>query len=216
MTVADRRAREREQLRQKILDTARELFIAHGYDGVTLRKIANAIEYSPGTIYGYFRDKDELLRALCVADFEIFEKSLPREFATANPLDAIRAIGAAYVRFALGHPNQYRLMFMTPKPAVMNELDADVLAKRGDPARDGYALLRHVVQTAIDGNLLRDRFHDSEVVAQTLWAGVHGMASLEIAMSTSPWLQWAPREARIDAMLDAVVHGLAAGTTEQT
>jgi len=214
MTVADRRAREREHLRQKILDTARELFIAHGYEGVTLRKIANAIEYSPGTIYGYFTDKDELLRALCVADFEAFEKSLPREFTSSNPLDAMRAIGAAYVRFALGHPNQYRLMFMTPKPAVMNEFDAEVLAKRGDPARDGYALLLHVVQMAIDGNLLHDRFRNAEVVAQTLWAGVHGMASLEIAMATNPWLQWAPREERINAMLDAMVHGLALGDTE--
>ena len=51
MAVPDRRAREREELRQKILDTARELFIAHGYEGVTLRKIAHAIEYAPGTIY---------------------------------------------------------------------------------------------------------------------------------------------------------------------
>jgi AcrR family transcriptional regulator len=210
MSVADRRAREREQLRQKILDTARELFIAHGYEGVTLRKIANAIEYSPGTIYGYFKDKDELMRALCVADFESFERSFPRTLEPADPLDGLRAIGTAYIRFALEHPNQYRLMFMTPKPQAMKNLDEQTLAKRGDPARDGYALVRHVVQLAIDANLLRARFRDAELVAQTLWAGVHGMASIEIAMGGDPWVQFSPREERINAMLDALMWGFVA------
>ena len=105
MSVADRRAREREELRQKILDTARELFIAHGYEGVTLRKIAHAIEYAPGTIYSYFKDKDELLRVLCSADFEAFGNSFPRTAQTVAPLDGLRAIGTAYIRFALQHPN---------------------------------------------------------------------------------------------------------------
>jgi AcrR family transcriptional regulator len=210
MSIADRRAREREEFRQTILDTARELFIAHGYEGVTLRKIAEAIEYAPGTIYGYFKDKDDLIRALCVADFEAFERSFPRQFTSTDPIEALRAIGTAYVRFALEHPNQYRLMFMTPKPPALKELDDETLAKKGDPARDGYALLKQVVQMAIDADLLRKRFHAAELVAQTLWAGVHGMASLEIAMGGDPWLQWSPREERINAMLDALLWGFVA------
>ena len=209
MAIADRRAREKESLRQKILDTARDLFAAHGYEGVTLRKIAEAIEYAPGTIYGYFRDKGELLRALCVADWEEFEQSFPREARVADPLGAIRAQGKAYIQFGLAHPNQYRLMFMTAKPAEMLELDAETLAKRGDPAHDGYALLRSSVQAAIDAGLLREEMRDPELVAQTLWAGVHGMASLEIALGTDPWIEWAPTEARADAMLDVLMRGLA-------
>ena len=207
MSVAERRAREREEFRQKILDTARELFIAHGYEGVTLRKIADAIEYAPGTIYGYFKDKDDLIRALCVADWEAFESSFPRSFESKDPLAALRALGTAYVRFALGHPNQYRLMFMTPKPPALLEHDAETLTKQGDPARDGYALLRQVSQLAIDAGLLRARFSDAELVAQTLWAGMHGMASLEIAMGGNPWLQWTPGEQRVNAMLDAMLWG---------
>jgi len=213
MSVADRRAREREELRQKILDTARELFVVHGYEGVTLRKIALAIEYAPGTIYSYFKDKDELLRALCTADFESFERSFPRSFEPSRPLDGLRAIGTAYIRFALEHPNQYRLMFMTPKPQALKELDEQALAKKGDPARDGYALLKQVVQLAIDAKLLRARFNNAELVAQTLWAGVHGMASLEIAMGGDPWLQWTPRDERINAMLDTLMWGFVAGGT---
>jgi AcrR family transcriptional regulator len=209
MSITDRRAREKEELRQKILDTARDLFIAHGYDGVTLRKIADAIEYAPGTIYGYFKDKEELLRALCVADWEAFEQSFPRDYQPADPLAAIRGIGLAYIRFALAHPNQYRLMFMAPKPPELHALDDATLAKRGDPARDGYALLRQTVQAAIDADLLRDEFRNPDLVAQTLWAGVHGMASLAITRDHDQWLQWQPEEARIDAMLDGLAFGIA-------
>lgn len=209
MSITDRRAREKEELRQKILDTARDLFVAHGYDGVTLRKIADAIEYAPGTIYGYFKDKEELIRALCIADFEAFEKNFPRDHQPADPLAAIRGIGLAYIRFALAHPNQYRLMFMTPRPFDLHALDNETLTKRGDPARDGYALLRQTAQAAIDAGLLRDELRDPDLVAQTLWAGVHGMASLAITRDHDPWLQWQPVNARIDAILDGLAFGIA-------
>lgn len=209
MSITDRRAREKEELRQKILDTARDVFIVHGYDGVTLRKIADAIEYAPGTIYSYFKDKEELIRALCIADFEAFEQNFPRDQQPGDPLAAIRGIGVAYIRFALAHPNQYRLMFMTPKPFDVHALDDATLAKRGDPARDGYALLRQTAQAAIDADLLRDEFRNPDLVAQTLWAGVHGMAALEITLGHDHWLQWQPVEARIDAMFDGLTLGIA-------
>ena len=210
MATADRRAREKESLRQKILDAARDLFVVHGYEGVTLRKIAESIEYAPGTIYSYFKDKEELIRALCLADWQAFEQSFPRDTQPSSPLAAIRGLGIAYIRFALAHPNQYRLMFMTAKPAELHELDAETLAKRGDPTMDGYALLRRTVQGAIDAGLLREELNDAELVAQTLWAGVHGMASLQITYSDhDPWLEWAPVEQRIEIMLDSLMRGLA-------
>lgn len=208
MSVIDRRAREKEELRRKILDTARDLFIVHGYEGVTLRKIADVIEYAPGTIYSYFKDKEELLRALCIADWEAFEQSFPRGRLPPDPLAAIRGIGAAYIQFALAHPNQYRLLFMAPKPRELHALDHETLAKRGDPARDGYALLRQTAQAAIDAGLLRAELSDPDLVTQTLWAGVHGMASLAITHGHDPWLQWQPVIARIDAMLDTLIFGI--------
>ncbi len=210
MAIADRRAREKESLRQKILDTARDLFVAHGYEGVTLRKIADAIEYAPGTIYSYFKDKGELMYALCLADWEDFEQSYPRGAGSADPLAAIRAQGKGYIRFALAHPNQYRLMFMSPRPPEMQALEADMSARRGDPAQDAYALLRKTVEAAIDGGLLREGARDADLVAQTLWAGAHGMASLEITMLNHRWISWAPAEARAEAMIDVLIRGLVA------
>jgi AcrR family transcriptional regulator len=205
MTTRERRTRDKQELRQRILDTARDLFAAHGYDGVTLRGIAHAIEYAPGTIYSHFKDKDALIQALCMADFEAFETNFPRAALPADPLEAIREIGMAYIRFALTHPNHFRLMFMTRR---LVQPPPEALEMQGDPARDGYALLRQTVQRAIDADLFRDQFHDPDLIAQTLWAGVHGMASLEITMGYDPWHSWAPLAARTEAMVDAMFHGL--------
>lgn len=205
-TPAERRAREREELRTHILDRARDLFVRFGYEGVTLRKVAQAVAYAPGTIYSYFRDKDDLIRALCQADWETFERSFPRDDATlADPIEAIRAMGAGYAKFALEHPNHYRLLFMTPQTVVPDE---EVLAKRGDPARDGYALLHQSVERAQAARLLRPEFGDPALVAQTLWAAIHGVVSLTIARGHDQWVAWTPVEQRVQTMLTVMLDGL--------
>jgi AcrR family transcriptional regulator len=69
MGVKERREREKSEIRDKILDAARELFITEGYDGVSMRKVAEKIEYSPTAIYLHFADKQELFHELCHEDF---------------------------------------------------------------------------------------------------------------------------------------------------
>ena len=69
MGLKERRVREKEVVRGKILDAARELFVAEGYEAVTMRKIAQAIEYSPTAIYLHFRDKEAVINAICDTDF---------------------------------------------------------------------------------------------------------------------------------------------------
>ena len=114
MGITERREREKEEIRHKILDAARELFAAEGYEKVTMRRIAEAIEYSPTTIYLHFEDKDDLVRALCHADFGSLLEAMRLAPVSSDPVEAIRQLGRAYCAFALQHPNQYRFMFMTP------------------------------------------------------------------------------------------------------
>lgn len=64
MGVADRKEREKEEMKTKILEAAKKLFLDHGFEKTSIRNIAEEIEYSPGTIYLYFKDKNELLFAL--------------------------------------------------------------------------------------------------------------------------------------------------------
>jgi AcrR family transcriptional regulator len=205
MTSADRRARERQELHDKILDAARELFATHGYEAVTLRKIAEAIEYTPAAIYGHFQDKDDLIRTLCKRDVDVFSAQLSKLQSVADPVERVRQLGHGYVRFALEHPQHYRLMFMTPNDL---EHDEDALQRRGDPHRDGYAFLRLSVQEAIERGRMRELYRDADLAAQTFWAGVHGVASLQITHTSDNWVEWRDIAARTRAMIDGLLDGM--------
>ncbi len=207
MTSAERRARERREVSDKILDAARELFARHGYEAVTLRKIAQAIEYTPAAIYGHFRDKDELIRTLCTRDFDAFSAGMASLVSVANPLERIRRLGHEYIRFAVEHPQHYRLMFMSPAGL---DHDAEALERKGDPHRDGYAFLRLSVRQALEQGLLRREYADADLAAQTFWAGVHGVASLQITHAGDDWVEWRSIEARATAMIDGLAAGMSA------
>src|SRR5919204_1809076 len=112
----ERRAREREETRGKILDAAREMFVDQGIEAVTMRAIADRIEYTPTAIYYHFRDKRALIEELCALDFRALARAFGRIGRIEDPVERLRRIGLAYVDFALGHPSHYRFMFMTPKP----------------------------------------------------------------------------------------------------
>src|SRR5829696_7163436 len=118
MGSLERREREKQELRGRILEAARELFLAHGYDAVTMRKIAERIEYSPTAIYQHFADKDALVAELCRHDFRNFAAHFARAAATEDPIERLRASGRAYFDFAVEYPQHYRLMFMAARPQV--------------------------------------------------------------------------------------------------
>ena len=99
----ERREREKEEIRQKILDAARELFVQEGYDAVSMRKIAERIEYSPTAIYLHFKDKRSVLIALCDEDFLRLARELQKIGRIEDPVERMRQSGRAYIRFALEH-----------------------------------------------------------------------------------------------------------------
>ena len=151
MGITERREREKEEIRHKILDAARELFAAEGYEKVTMRRIAEAIEYSPTTIYLHFEDKDDLVRALCHADFGRLLEAMQLAPASADPIEAIRQLGRAYCAFALQYPNQYRFMFMTP-------VGKEEKLEEGNPGELSFGHLLDAVKRAVAaGRLPRDR-----------------------------------------------------------
>src|SRR5262245_8666913 len=112
MGTKDRRQRERAAVRAKILDAARELFVTQGVEAVTMRKIAEKIDYTATALYTHFADKDALLRALCDADFLKLRGAFERIARMDDPIERLRKLGKEYVRFALEYPNHYKLMFM--------------------------------------------------------------------------------------------------------
>lgn len=202
MGPKERREREREETRTKILDAARELFASEGVDSVTMRRIAERIEYSPTAIYFHFRDKESLLAELCDCDFRAFAQGFIEIARIADPMDRLRAAGAAYVEFGLNNRSHYRLMFMTPKPHSDSTIEA------GNPEEDAYAFLKGIVAELIATGRLRDEYTDVDLVAQSIWSAVHGVVSLEIAKCNDQWVAWQPVADRARVITDMIVRGL--------
>lgn len=204
MGPRERREREREEIRTRILDAARELFASEGVDSVTMRRIAERIEYSPTAIYFHFRDKDALLEELCDHDFREFAEGFGVIAQMPDPVERLRAAGFAYVDFGLRNPSHYRLMFMVPKNA---RPQAKTITK-GDPAEDAYAFVKGIVGELLEKGLLREDLTDADLVAQVIWSAIHGMVALEIARCNDQWVDWRPVEQRTRAVVDMILYGL--------
>jgi AcrR family transcriptional regulator len=206
MGVKERREREKSETRDKILDAARELFISEGYEGVSMRRVAEKIEYSPTAIYVHFADKNELFHELCHQDFarlaEVFQSSV----MLSDPIERLKQIGAIYVDFGMHYPNHYKFMFMTPTPALGPHEDDEEI--KGNPEEDAYAFLKSAVLQAIDAGCFRGELKDPEIISQTLWAAVHGVISLHIAKCKDAWVEWRPLGERAQMMLDVTLRGM--------
>jgi len=205
MGIQERRERERQALRKKILEAARTLFVAHGFDAVSMRKIATAVEYSPTAIYLHFPDKQSILEAICDEDFLALAKRFRKIAGIEDPIERLRAAGKAYAEFGLSHPHHYQLMFMTPHPPHPPEKSR---IERGNPEQDAYAFLKWTVGEAISAGRLRPGLDDVELVSQLVWSGVHGIASLLITKTNEPWIDWRPRRQLIDEMLEMTLNGI--------
>ncbi|HWB96244.1 MAG TPA: TetR/AcrR family transcriptional regulator [Bryobacteraceae bacterium] len=194
MGVQERRARQKESVREEILDAARTLFVKEGYERVSIRKIAEKIEYAPGTIYLYFRDKAEILERLSDETFAKLEKRLHAIHSdSGSPLDGLRRGLRAYIQFGVDNPNHYIVTFVLAK-----QIPHDQQPQAGQQCFDH---LRTAVRHCIDAGQLN--CDDAEEVAQAIWAGAHGVTSLLITCQF-PFIE-------PSRLVDRVVHILIEG-----
>ena len=195
-------------MREKILSAARELFIREGVEATTMRRIADAIEYTPPVIYCHFKDKEDLVRALCEQDFALFRAALDGAYHLSDPVERLREMGRAYVRFALEHPHHYRLMFMTPRPAFSEE---ELPEEHGNPDYDAYECLRRAVRACIEAGRFAERYRDPEAVTQACWGAAHGVVSLYIVLGADPWVNFRPAAHTAELLMDAQIDGMLRG-----
>jgi AcrR family transcriptional regulator len=194
-----RRAREKVELRQAILRTAAELLVEVGYEGFSLRQVAERIGYSATTIYLYFEHKEDLLFAVVDEAFDAFLAALQAVAERyPDPRTRLRELGRTYIRFGLEHPTQYRLMFMERTGYLLR-----CRPQQESPRIHSFGILRETVQSAIDAGRLRPG--SAEQYSQTLWALVHGVVSLAIGMPLDP----AAVPALAESALDLAIDGLA-------
>ena len=205
MKSATRRKQHQDALREKILDAARELFVAEGVEAVSMRKIADKIGYSATTLYNHFDDKEALLRALCEADFGALHESFLKIGQIKDPIERLRVLGQTYIEFALKYPSHYRLMFMTPRigrDGCQEEIDRD------DPDEDAYAFLRATIVEGLDAGIFREEFQDADLLSQVVWSGVHGVAALHLIHGADTKIQWRPVEEVAKTAIEVIIRGL--------
>ena len=185
-----------DRLRDEILDAATELLLETGHaKAVSIRSVAERVRVTPPSIYLHFKDKDALLDAVCARYFEKLDKEMQRAVVgQTTALDVLRALGLAYVRFALQTPELYRIATMGEgRPGS----DVDVTLNSS-----AFAHMRAGVEAMMDdGIYTRD---DPTRVALELWAAAHGVAALLIA---KPYLPWGDVEVFTDRVLRAVCCG---------
>ena len=173
MGTQERKERQKSEMKVAILDAALQLFSNEGYDNVTMRKIASQIEYSVGTLYLYFKNKDEIFFELHSIGFDQFYKRQLSVQSVVDPLKRISDHGLAYVQFAIDNPLYYDLMFISRIPAKTLKLKKD-----WESGHRTYDLLKLNIQQAMDAGYLKNV--NVDVAAFSLWSFVHGIASLYV------------------------------------
>ena len=177
MGIAERKERDKQEMYDKILHAATLMFLEDGYEKTSIRNIAEKIEYSPATIYLYFKDKDELFFAIHNIGFQKLLKEMEKANKIKNPLKRLHAIGVIYIEFALSNPEYYDLMFIMRAP--MNALKE----KHGDEqcwtyGETTFSILTATVTECIEQKLVRIK--DPVMASMYTWSSVHGLVSLKI------------------------------------
>ena len=177
MAVKERRQREKDDLRRKILAAAQQIITSEGFAALSMRKLADHIEYSAASIYLHFRNREQIARELGDAGYGQLLAMMTAAAEEEDVLKRLKAVGMSYVAFGLEHPETYRLIFMGD-----SEYMAAAFAEHapGSAASRSYQLL---VDLAVD--LKKARLYAGKAapgeLAEMLWAAMHGIVSLKLA-----------------------------------
>jgi len=189
--------------RAEILRAAERIFVESGYEGATIRKIADAVGVSSTALYMHFRDKDQILLEICTGAMKRLLDGCAE--IVAMPVDAVtrtRLMMEGYIRFALENPNAYQLVFMSPRPYADEPEKQHLAMELGEKCRE--TCLAPIREIAAEGRL---RTGDPRAAHQALWAASHGMIAL---MITKPSVDWVPAEELTRVLLDGLLFGLIA------
>jgi AcrR family transcriptional regulator len=180
MGIKERQERDREAVSRAILDAARDLFVAEGYGNVSIRKIAERIEYSPAAIYGYFPSKDDIFYALAEEGFRLLYSrddvgALNGELEKLEPLDRIRKIFWRLYEFSHHHPQYFELMFMDRSVPRISQV-----YERFAFAREMKTQLVAQIQSCIDAKALPAHINPN-VAFRLLTMGLMGAAMMRLS-----------------------------------
>ena len=176
MSTIDRRARRKQVLRQKILDVSREILLSQGFAALTMRRVAEAIDYSPAAIYLHFQSREQIAQELCFAGLRQLYERL-QSVTAKEPGTRLSGYARAYLEYAQSDPETYRLIFMADP-----QLSKAVFTHRDSGG--GEAALELIVAACSELSTGSKKTGAKPLeLAELFWAALHGLASLRIACS---------------------------------
>jgi AcrR family transcriptional regulator len=174
MGILERKEREKHEMRLKILETAKQIFIEEGFEKASIRAIADRIEYSPATIYLYFKDKNELFFSLHEMGFEKLILEMTNAIEGINdPVEELRVRGFAYMKFAFQNPEMYDLMFIQNAP-MESMKDSEVWTC----GHRCFTLMCETIERCMESKAIR--INNLYIAAMSIWSFMHGLVSLKI------------------------------------
>ena len=194
----------KSELREKILKTARRMVLENGFGELSIRKLAEAVGYSPGTIYLYFKNRDELTREICLQGFAQLSAAAQTAAETTDPLKRLIALLHAYADFAVNNPETYRLSFMEDPQFTEDMFRAVPLETEHGAGRQAFAELVKAVRDLKKARKFA-RAEDENLIAEIFWTGVHGVISLKLIYPAFPTNSL---ETLVDKMVKILIKGL--------
>jgi AcrR family transcriptional regulator len=177
VSIIDHRTRRKQLLRQKILEVSREILLSQGFAALTMRRVAEAIDYSPAAIYLHFQSREQIAQELCFAGLKRLYERL-QSVPAKDPMTRLAGYARAYLEYAQSDPETYRLIFMADP-----QLSRAVFTHR-DSSGDGAAALGLIVTAFAELRTGSKKTGTKPIeLAELLLAGLHGLASLRIACS---------------------------------
>ena len=194
MSIAERKGRLRSEREARIIALARKIAEREGWEAVTIRRLADEIEYSQPVIYSHFENRDAIVAAVALEGFGELAAALSEAARkSGRRQNALKSVALAYLDFALGRPGLYEAMFTLPSILRFGE------AETRPELRAGFDALVEVVKPVCA---------DPEAAAETFWAALHGLAGLERSGRIRP----GARGERINLVVQALL-GASSGPT---
>lgn len=175
MGISERKQKEKSELKSAILVAARKLFVERGVEETSIRSIAEIIEYSPATIYLYFKDKDDILHELHTQGFQELGQRMRVLMSVENPMERLKALARVYIEFAMQNTEIYDLMFIARAPMHFLE---KMEQEDWDEGQRAFDFLLFTVQDCINKGHFKG--HDAESLSFMFWSMVHGMVALVV------------------------------------
>ena len=219
-----RRDRERKELRFRILEAGKALFAQGGEAAVTLRRVAEVIEFSATTIYLHFPSKEALVRELCEVEAALFARSLQQAESLVDAMERLRKMASLYADFGMQHPEHYRVLFMRERPSqVEGSHRSDAQPRRkatvegaeragtatpAEKSAQPYEYLQRAIFKAMAAGCFKPEYRDVVLLTQSVWSCLHGVVTLHLVRAQQPAVAWKPVQSILEMSLEALFNGM--------